>query len=95
MSIFINTHTMQYPLFEGDAKIDNAFWEVGWPLPEFWEAVTPVNPPSYNENEVCEQHFPELVDGQWKMKWVVRPKTEEEIAKESIKKDNLFGIQTN
>lgn len=91
MAIFINTHTMQYPLFEGDAKLDNAFWEIGWPLPEFWEYVVPIDTPKCNADEVVEQTLPELIDGQWKMKWVIRPKTEQELAEPII--ENPFQFQ--
>ena len=70
---------MQYPLFDGDAKVNNAFWEEGYPLPEFWEPVSPADRPTCADDEVCEQTMPELVSGQWVMRWIIRPKTEQEL----------------
>lgn len=85
MKYFIKLSTLQYPLYEGDIRLeypDILESQTGstFPCPNTYAPVTYVQPPEVTETQVYEQSNPiqdEL--GNWKMTWPVRELTPEEI----------------
>lgn len=72
MTAFINTVTMEYPRHSGDIALDptGTYAEVQW-----------VDAPAYDpETQTLIQTLPENIDSVWRMVWVVREATAEELA---------------
>lgn len=78
MSAYIKLSTLEYPLHVGDIAIDPAgaddYAHVEWTNKPVFDPLT----------QLCVAGKPETVDGVWRMTWVVRDKTTEEIAADSI-----------
>lgn len=71
MTAFINTVTMEYPRHVGDIALDptGTYAEVQW-----------VDAPSYDpKTQTLIQTLPENIDGVWRMVWIVREATAEEL----------------
>ena len=86
MTAYIKLSTNEYPRHDGDIAIDPAgaanYAEVQW-----------VDRPAYDRlTQRCAEGVPEQIDGQWRMTWVVREATPEEIenAKNPVDPRNLF-----
>lgn len=73
MSAYIKLSTNEYPRHIGDIAIDPA-GEADY-APVEW-----VNPPQIAENQTFYEGPPENVNGVWKMTWLVRTFTPEELA---------------
>lgn len=75
MTAYIKLSTLEYPRHIGDIQLDAAgmddYAHVEW-----------VNQPDYDSaTQRCGEGVPVQVDGVWRMTWVVRDATAEEIAK--------------
>lgn len=70
MSTYYNTTTGEYPLHYADLEA------LGWPAE--WVEVEVEQMPSAPSGSTCERQGPTLIDGVWKITWVVRPITDEE-----------------
>lgn len=79
MLIFIDPNG-NYPRFVGDMIIENVGWAVGDPIPAGWTLVAETAPPTTSSNQILEESFPEIIDGVYTQKWVVREKNEQELA---------------
>lgn len=79
MLIFIDPNG-NYPRFVGDISLDNPTWALGDPLPEGWIPVQTTTPPEATDSQILEEEFPEVLDGVYTQKWVLRNKTEQELA---------------
>ncbi len=75
---YINSES-EYPRHYGDIKLSNPGWELGEPLPDGWFEVQEIGMPEIGDLEVAEEQLPELVDGVYVQKWVVRNLTDQEI----------------
>ena len=71
MTAYINILTNEYPRHEGDIALNPS----GEYLPVEW-----VDPPLYDpKTQRCYEGAPECVDGIWRMTWILRDATLEEI----------------
>lgn len=71
MTAFINTVTMEYPRHIGDVALDptGTYAEVQW-----------VDAPRFDpQTQTLIQNVPENIDGVWRMVWVLRDATAEEL----------------
>jgi len=89
MSTYINTITGEYPRHIGDILLLNPHADpTGAVLPEGWASVTYTAPPdatTYDPvTQVAYQLPPAYIDGEYRMQWSVRQKTQEEIDRENI-----------
>ena len=83
MSAYIKLSTLEYPRHEGDIRIeypDIREDQTGstFPCPDTYALVTWVDNPTVRHDERYYEGLPELVDGTWRMTWLVRPATQEE-----------------
>lgn len=79
--IFFNTETKEYPRHIGDLQLIYPGIQLGDPVPAPWVVVNNVEPPAYDISTECVYLIePEIVDGQWVVKWGVRKYTEEELS---------------
>lgn len=75
----------EYPRYYGDIMAANPGWKLGDPLPEGWQEVKDIDPPTPQEDKVIEDGYPEFIDGVLTRVFVVRDFTPEEIeAKQAI-----------
>lgn len=74
MSTYIKISNLQYPLYLEDI-LENE---------EEYAVVIPSEIPESGENQVVIEESPELIDGQWHQKWIVRDMTTEEILERSV-----------
>lgn len=80
MSAYINTKTMEYPLYQGDIRL--VYPEIGeaFILPDdTFAAVEDTPVPSYGINERLVELKPILVNGKWVKQFTIRDMTQEEI----------------
>jgi hypothetical protein len=71
MTAYIKLSTNEYPRHDGDIALD--------PTGEY-VAVQWVDAPAFDDaTQRCGEGAPEQVDGQWRMTWIVRDATQEEI----------------
>ena len=71
MTAFIKLSTNEYPRHAGDIALD--------PTGEY-AIVQWVDTPAFDrETQRCVEGTPEQIDGQWRMTWIVRDATPEEI----------------
>ena len=71
MTAYIKLSTNEYPRHAGDIAID--------PTGEY-AIVQWVDRPTFDrETQRCVEGVPEQIDGQWRMTWIVRDATPEEI----------------
>lgn len=71
MTAYIKLSTNEYPRHDGDIALD--------PTGEY-AAVQWVDAPDFNRaTQRCGEGLPEQVNGQWRMTWIVRDATPEEI----------------
>lgn len=90
MPYFLNTQTMDFPVYEGDLKhqagIDDSLLYPDYAVPDGYAVVSILPIPTYDANtETAEwSHPPVLVDGQWVLQWAVRNMTAEELAEKAI-----------
>lgn len=75
--LFINPQN-EYPRFAGDILLDYPDFD-GTNIPEGWIPVEDTQPPTWNEGEIIEELFPQLIDGKYKRVWNVRTLTAQEI----------------
>lgn len=85
MNIFIDTNTMEYPLFEGDIRLlfpDIAEDQTGntFPVPNGYALVEDTEMPSYDEDaQILSEDKPIFTNEKWKRVWTIRNMTEEEL----------------
>jgi hypothetical protein len=85
MTAYINTLTGQYPLHEGDIRIEHPYIsdkETGdtFVCPAEYALVNFVECPTFDYLTECAyEGAPEQRGNDWFMTWIVRPMTEEEI----------------
>lgn len=83
---YINTETMEYPVHEGDIRllypeIDIALTGETFPIimpfaPVYWNP-----PPTFDAlTQATVQTTPELINGQWQVKWAIRELSDAEKA---------------
>ena len=81
MSIYIKLATNEYPRHQGDIRLEYPDMGEEFVLPDTYAPVQWVAPPAHDEvNQRVQETAPELVDGQWFMRWTVRNATEQELA---------------
>ncbi len=90
--MYIKLSTLEFPRYEGDIRLEHPEIpedQTGptFPCPETYAPVTVVQPPPFDyETQVCETSQPvQDENGLWKISWLIRDKTPEEI--ESYKAD--------
>lgn len=79
MYVYIKLATLEYPRYEGDIR--NEHPEIkeeqtgsSFPCPNTYALVEQTPKPSFNlATEVPEEIAPELVNGKWVARWIVRP----------------------
>lgn len=86
MTTYIKLSTLEYPRHAGDIELDPAgmddYAHVEWTdRPDFDRAV-----------QRCGEDMPVQIDGVWKMTWVVRNATPQEIEKANKPFDPLEGL---
>lgn len=85
MSAYIKLATFEYPRYEGDIRLEHPNIlesQTGdtFPCPDTYAPVSWVDQPVYDyTTQRCGEGQPELVDGAWRMTWITRPATQEEI----------------
>ena len=99
MNIFINTQSLEYPLYEGDLRllfsnISESMTGDTFPCPDGFALVEEVTPP---EKNTAEQYVielsPEFVDGRWRQVWEIRTRTQQELDQISAFFARLTAIQ--
>lgn len=84
MNAYIKLSTLEYPRYVGDIKIDfdgqSDYAPVNW-----------VGKPNFDiATKRCDEGFPEQINGQWQMTWVIRDATASEIAMANTPKPDVF-----
>lgn len=80
MSAYINTMTGQYPLHEGDIRLENPGIGEVFELPGGYEPVTITEPPTPGPDQYAREAAPVQIDGKWVSTWEVIDLTPEQIA---------------
>ena len=78
MSAYINTLTLEYPLYPGDMQLRFVDFDEA-NLPEGWAIVPDINPPDSNKNQIVEETVPILIDGIWTKQFIVTEMTQNQI----------------
>lgn len=80
MSAYINTMTGQYPLYQGDIRLEHP--EIGdtFELPGGYAHVTVTQPPVHGPDSYAVEGAPVEIEGQWFTTWVVHDLTPEQLA---------------
>ena len=85
MTAYIKLSTLEFPRHEGDIRIEHPEItedQTGdtFPCPDTYAPVVFVDQPEYDqETQRCELGTPVNENGEWRMTWVVRAATPEEI----------------
>lgn len=86
MTAYIKLSTLEYPLHEGDIRLEHPeiredqTWP-DFPCPDTYALVTPVALPEWDQaTQTFEELPPEQVDGVWTQQFLVRDMTAEELA---------------
>lgn len=83
----------EYPRFLGDILLEFPDFVEGDALPTGWHAVTPAEVPSVDfDFQLIYEEFPELIDGTYYQKLIVRDLTEEELASMAAQKVRIKVI---
>jgi hypothetical protein len=96
---FINTQTMEYPVYEGQLKyeagIDQALTYPDYPIPENFALVTIAGLPSFNTSvqTADPETLPVLIDGSWVRGWTVRDLTQDEITTNQEQQAQFAAMQ--
>ena len=80
MKAYIKLSTLEYPLYQGDIRLEHP--EIGeiFVCPDTYAEVLHTNPPDVEDcTEIFFPKQPELINGQWTTVWGVRNITPEEI----------------
>tara|TARA_R110002126_G_C10176225_1_gene474432 strand:- start:179 stop:511 length:333 start_codon:yes stop_codon:yes gene_type:complete len=84
MTTFIRLSTKEYPLHEGDVRLqisgipENLTGDE-FPCPDIYARVEWVDEPDYNRNShIAEELAPVQENGVWKMQWAIRELTDDE-----------------
>lgn len=101
MSVYIKLATLEYPRHEGDIR--NEYPEISegqtgffFPCPDTYALVEQTPPPRCNpDTEVPEEIAPELVDGKWIARWIVRPMNALELALEAERRASIPFIPSS
>lgn len=86
MTQYIKLSTLEYPLHEGDIRLEHPEIlesQTGptFPCPDTYAPVEWVErPANIGENQTADIQPPQLIDGKWVAQWRVRDLTAEEIA---------------
>ena len=83
---YINLLTLEYPRHEGDIRLEHP--EItdeethpNFPCPDTYAKVEWVDPPSFNKDtQIAYEDAPIQVDGVWKMQWLVKDYTTQELS---------------
>jgi hypothetical protein len=80
MTAYIDIQTGEFPLFEGDIKLEhkNVSWGSPFVAPENYAPIELPVPPDLPWNKVFVYGAAELVDGKWRQAWSIRDVTDEE-----------------
>jgi hypothetical protein len=95
---FIKLSTLQYPLHEGDIRLE--YPEIPesatggtFPCPPSYALVNQVDEPSHDiSTQVVYQIQPQQIDGQWYMVWEVRDRTQEELELVELANSRSLGM---
>lgn len=75
MTTYINTETLEYPIYEGDIRAafrhSTSFPATGFVPPPGYAAVDDVDPPEPTLEQSVRELPPNLVDGVWTQRWEV------------------------
>lgn len=99
MAIYINTETMQYPLYEGDVRL--AFPNVSLPrvdfvAPEPFYAVAPTSIPEFDiATQAAREVMPSFISNEWVQTWEVYELSSEELAQRTEQKANEVRNERN
>lgn len=89
MSAYIKLSTGEYPRHQGDIRLEYPDMGEEFVCPDTYELVPEVQPPETNSNQVSEELKPELIDGVWRKRFVVRDLTEQEIAERTAMEEMI------
>lgn len=67
---YINLDTLEYPRFQGDIDLNPS---------ANWAEVEESEYPVINENQLAYLSEPEEINGKWKVSWLIRDLTEQEV----------------
>lgn len=73
----------QYPRHYGDIQNENPGWSLGDPLPDGWAEVSLTERPLPELNKIIYEDYPELINGSYYQKWIVRDMTDAEINRQN------------
>jgi hypothetical protein len=80
MSTYININTKQYPLHQGDIRLEVDGIGEEFVCPEGYAIVQPVDMPSVTNTQYCVEDAPVEQDGVWVQQFRVVQMTPEEVA---------------
>jgi hypothetical protein len=83
---YIKLSTLEYPLYEGDIRLEHP--EItedqtypDFPIPDTYAVVNVPDTPDYDSSkQTIYQSAPEQVNGVWSVQWIIRDLTTEELA---------------
>lgn len=84
IAYYIKLDTQEYPFYLGDVHNLHPEFNGGQPDPTLYGEVQFSNAPEVQNNETFDELKPECIDGVWRQVFLVRAKTEIEIANEQI-----------
>lgn len=70
MSAYINTLTLEYPLYPGDMQLRFVNFDEANP-PEGWAVVPDINPPENTDTQYIEELIPILINGVWTKQFII------------------------
>lgn len=77
MFIYINP-SGEYPRYPGDVQEEDPAWTTDKPLPNGWHQVEEVQMPTADVDQFVYEDSPQIVNGSYIQRWVVRDLTEQE-----------------
>lgn len=76
---FLNTRTNQFPVFQDDIKKKHPLWSEENRIPSYFVEVQETEVPELTFNQKLEYGTPELVDGEYRVTWIVTNLTPTEL----------------
>ena len=102
MSAYIKLSTLEYPLHEGDIRIEHPEIQesqtgITFPCPSTYALVQPVDPPEvlFSNKQYVVELPPVATEFGWQMQFEVRTYTDEEYAQEIATRESLSGQYLN
>lgn len=76
---YLNTRSNKFPIFQDDIKTYYPSWSEENKIPNHFVEVQETDAPDFNFNQKLEYGIPELVDGKYKVTWLVTDLTPAEL----------------